>query len=115
MALLFALAATGCDKITTSDLWGRWVYDTDTRYSVTFNQDNTLGYSAPEATTYDYVPTYYLNGEQIIISVKVGSTTASEFVEILSLKGDNMVIYYEGDLMFGDSKPLSGEYSLTRK
>lgn len=114
--LMLTMVAVSCEKNeswTAEDLLGTWVYDDDTRYSVTFNSNGSMSYQAPDAES-GYTPTYVVNGELITIRVVVGSATATDVVKVNSLTSNKMVIYYDGDLLF-DNKSLTGEYSLTRK
>ena len=105
---------TSCQKaFKKEDLIGTWAYQDNTKYTITFKEDGTLGYSAPEETPY-YTPTYTVDGIFIHIRVMVGSATINDVVEIRSLNPTTLVIYYDGDLLF-DGQSLTGEYVLLKR
>ena len=113
LALLLPLF-TSCQKIfKKEDLIGTWAYQDNTKYTITFKEDGTLGYSAPDETPY-YTPTYTVDGIFIHIRVMVGSATINDVVEIRSLTPTTLVIYYDGDLLF-DGQSLTGEYVLLKR
>lgn len=111
---LLLVATVSCTKWTQDDLIGTWQYDDQPGYTVTFKTNGTLGYTVPSGEAPQYTPSYVFNNPQIVITVQVGSYMATEIVEVRSLNKTNMVIYYEGDILF-EGKSVNGEYSLTKK
>jgi hypothetical protein len=112
-ALLIPLFSSCQKTYKKEDLIGTWAYQENTKYTITFKEDGTLGYTAPGDTPY-YTPTYTVDGIFIYIRVMIGSAAVNDVVEIRSLTPTTLVIFYDGDLLF-DGESLTGEYVLLRK